>query len=405
MSSQRRSAQNTASTTNTFNSINFSSNSSVSEITKSSKGSKSLRSSPRSKLSKASNEINVEEKNNVNHNSLLISPRSFESDLESIYKMRDLSKRCCENVKVLQYVNDMSQNVKLLVDAYNNDVDHYKNLNPFAANDIYSAGQVLLDDIDDVFMKGNLREKMTLAFHNFPMHGGCKILLWMVKNRNKKFRLKGLNNLEEKMYKLSGLPIDELYQFSNETDDDYLPCAFATTFQNPTLLSQHAPNFPISIPMRKKSKASNTIPNSFKIKRKELYPSLSEREIKFINYHHNKKLETDVNQNNREYEIPWMTGLMYWRVLPDNIYNRIANKFENIVVSGLSGHTGFVCMITQLFHGYNVELSILAAVAYMCNPPDHSPFEILMSAIPYGFRYYANQSAFQVIEYLLHKYK
>ena len=54
-----------------------------------------------------------------------------------------------------------------------------------------------------------------------------------------------------------------------------------------------------------------------------------------------------------------------------------------------------------LFNNYDLELSTLAGIAWCTMCPDHSAYECLISAMPYGLNYSLNREAEEYIDELI----
>lgn len=397
--------------------------------------------------------INNSNSNNSN------SHRKYER-MKNLKRMRNIAKECCTNTKVVEYVEHMSHNIDALVAAYTNYYygHTYNNSDGFEKNalqsirevvfhsdDVSSAGQVFPEDIDAVLYEGNLRERMTLAVENFPKKG-CHVLLWAINKavNGEHASLEGtnasINAFKKKavrLRKLSGLSIDKLLNM-NENDElkrwkstsgkkscneagmisanlfydvkldegerqqrvrkcRTLPCTFATLFSETTTIPQMSPTFPMLVPLREQRQQPMDSP--YLVKDGVVYPPLSEREKNFIA----EKLGDDIFSGNDDVVLPWVSGLMHWKAQPYNYYARLSAEYGHLLVAGVSGHTDFACNVFSLFEGFDIELTVLACVAYMCNPPDHSPFEILMAALPFGLDYTADQDAFVYVKNLIDK--
>jgi hypothetical protein len=57
--------------------------------------------------------------------------------------------------------------------------------------------------------------------------------------------------------------------------------------------------------------------------------------------------------------------------------------------------------VLELLTGFNVELATLCCVAWLCNRNDHSAWEVLLAALPYGLDYSSDVNAYAFVDVLL----
>jgi hypothetical protein len=144
-------------------------------------------------------------------------------------------------------------------------------------------------------------------------------------------------------------------------------------------------------PRRKNALASKRIHEA------EIYPPLSDRERAFVKIDPKGRVE-------------WTTGYMYWDIRPDaktneyNMFVYLANHFGHEIVCGPSDHTSSMLEVNMLFHNgtqQSLALCVLGCIAWMSNPPDHSPYEILLAAVPYGLKYSIDKNPYEFAVALL----
>ena len=90
------------------------------------------------------------------------------------------------------------------------------------------------------------------------------------------------------------------------------------------------------------------------------------------------------NDLNPEDYPPYLSGYMLYDTNKKNVYNILASKYNQIVVAGPSGSTDLFLIISKMFKPFDLNLGILACIAWMCNIPQHSIFEVLMGSLPFG---------------------
>ena len=133
-----------------------------------------------------------------------------------------------------------------------------------------------------------------------------------------------------------------------------------------------------------------------KIKVKEVFPELSVREKKLI-----KDFNKDIDFNNNESILPWITGRVWADPYKSNLHIRLATIYKHDTIAGPSGNTDLQLDIFQLFNDFDIDYSVLACIIWMCNPPDHSVHEIFVAAVPYGFNYNVTESEYIQLDELI----
>ena len=91
--------------------------------------------------------------------------------------------------------------------------------------------------------------------------------------------------------------------------------------------------------------------------------------------------------------LPWLTGAMCWTINPDNFYSRLAAFYGQQMIAGPSGSTDGCLEVLELFDDFNVRLATLCCAAWLCNRNDHSLWEVLLAALPYGLEYSSDEDA------------
>lgn len=327
---------------------------------------------------------------------------------DAIIALRELSHACADCKAVKKYVHDAASEVYNLVLNISNDET--------AANSrlhkpgLDSAGQVPAGSVQDVIKNddGNIREQMTLILNFTDMN--CDIFTQLMFSKLKGFPLpesvspEALERLIEKTCKVTALTREGLTtRLSSCPSAKQCNTCSAPMFPDFGALSaSRIVGFPMGGPssLRDKRDSSTAAMPPYKVAMEVAYPPLSLREKAFTAPQMQGEL------------LPWVTGWAYWDVNESSMFSKLVNgaKAENmsdkhqLIVAGPSGAADMIMQALQLFKSFNVELAVLACVAYMGNPPDHSCVEILLSAVPYGIRYNADDSADEYIKWLLQKY-
>jgi len=346
-------------------------------------------------------------------NKKYISYGGLEINQYDINKLRNLSILCAKNINVQNYIKNTCLLIKELINDYAkaninninvnskkmniNDFTNYIILSKLHINNITSAGQVSgnIQVINDVINNGNIREQMTLI-SNFAK-SSCEIMLWCILNNYKLLNSNYIKFETYRLQKLTGLNIKEIYKLFNKCDKRTcpLPCSFTNLFmEGPVSISRINNVYPMTVSVRSERKLIDR--EKFRIKMNEIYPPLSEREIKFMKIQNNNSI------------IPWISGYMLFDIDKNNlnnIYNRIALEYKQLIISGPSGNTDLCLSALMMFKNFNIEIACLSFIAWMCNPPDHSAYEILMACIPFGLKFSSNKDAFIFVQELNNKYQ
>lgn len=347
---------------------------------------------------------------NVNKCIIFVDPGK---ELEDIKKLRQLGDECIKNVYVRKYVDDVMNDVVFIIRLYAEDhkLDFDEILKErLSRDDKTSAGQVKKDDIPDMIRNGNIREKMTGVLHNF-FKQSCDIFLWLqvcIENKSEIYEKhlkyiiheKNAQKIIQRTRHLSGMQTQSIYNIVKEQSKDKilsqkLPCIFSI-FVSETVMISNSPFYttPVRIPKNKQSTKHRY--KRYKVKVRDVNPPLSHREISYMGLT-NKQLSSNKS-------LPWITGKEYFNVCKNSVYVKLASMFNEISISGPSGHTSFFLQLTSILKRFNVEKSILACLAYMLNSPDHSVHEIIMEGIPYNLDYDVSQiSSIEYTHKLLEK--
>ena len=267
---------------------------------------------------------------------------------------------------------------------------------------IDSAGQVYEKDVIEIIKKGNIREQLT-AIYMF-IEKNCFVIIKLIYEDKTRPRLSYINYsrlkyIKESLKKLTGIKEDnrlyELLSGCSNTNACAL-CNVATVPEKGICLLSRIVGFPFGgisnlralRPKDPKDESLNYIVNISDIK-----PELSSREREFM------KLPVNA------VKVPWETGQMLWVINPNHFLVSIANKYNNSLISGPSGGTDIIIQACLLFSRFDIELSTLAGIAWCTNCPDHSAYECLISAMPYGLDYRLDIEDKIYVDKLINKHK
>ena len=123
----------------------------------------------------------------------------------------------------------------------------------------------------------------------------------------------------------------------------------------------------------------------------ELVPGLSAAEKESLWKQH--RWRVDETQAGMQAKVPFDSGAAIWQVDTQNMLNRLARRSGNAILCGPSISTTIVLRAHCLFEGFDVDLSLMACVAWMCMWMDHSIVEILVAGIPMGCGYRIDMDA------------
>jgi hypothetical protein len=313
-----------------------------------------------------------------------------------VNRLKEIARPCSEDAEVQRYVKKMVDGILDLVLAFAS----AKGMTQVAAKRKFlcreqcsgSAGQFLASDVDEVIRQGNIRERMTLLM-NFHT-SGCEVVMWaasLVEGVPTSVDQRALKSVRDRIMLVTGLKISDLYKLNctNETGC-LLPCSFAFLSKDGPVTFSRTTEKPFVDKVRDRRDRETCRPYTQTIG--SVFPPLSTRELSYMGLSPLSPKSTP---------LPWITGAMYWVTQDGNIYSRIATAFDQMTVAGPSGTTDMTLSCFSLLKAFDLRLSILASVGWMCDPPDHSPFEILMAAIPFGCDFVASKDAFEYVQDLL----
>ena len=320
---------------------------------------------------------------------------------QELSEIRNISKICCDNPNVIKYVmevcNLIVQLVKEYANFYKKDVDS-EIFNKLHQDNKTSPGQVsTLDDVKNVIREGNLRERMALIM-NFGLRS-CEIVIWAIATNNHLLTKNFIKEQTKRLKNLTGLDILDIHYMLEKCKNNCsklqdIPCKFSLLNQDGSVILSRYTEFPILASVRFKRnelvkvdnlKKENTLESNkniellldenkkkYSIVIKDIYPPLSDREKRFINLNENTIYP------------PYLSGYMLFDTNDNNYYNILAHEYKQLVIAGPSGSTDLFLITSKMFKIFDLNLGILACIAWMCNIPQHSIFEILMGSLPFG---------------------
>jgi hypothetical protein len=333
--------------------------------------------------------------------------------------MRALAKECADVPSVRLYVLNTAQRIYKMMKFLGISEDEIASR--LHNEDTTSAGQVSKHDVLKLVKPtenkergndANIRELNTLVM-NFAANNCDVVWKLMIRARsgqklpayvNKSALLNRIRLIEQ----ATGVNFDTLISICASEEGDACKLKDRLIF--------HKNGFPLECHLASRSRdgpvtlARTTQPAfrrprnknglaSKRIARTDVYPPLSPREARFIG----AALEDDGY-------LPWTTGFMYWDIRPDkkskeyNMFTYLAKKFNQEIVCGPSANTDLQLGTYELFNK-KTELAlhkgILSCIAWMCNPPDHSPYEILLAANSFGLGYDVQKDPYSYVHHMM----
>ena len=315
-----------------------------------------------------------------------------------INKIRRLSVKCCDDVRVQKYVRRMCGNIYHLISEYTkaNKLVLDKVLKEFlSGSGPESAGQIAINkkSVAYIVTRANVREGMTFIM-NFGMRG-CKVILWALSEHPT--LINNASAFNERFYVLTGqTDITKIYSVvRNCKEKCALPCSFVSLSSNGPVSASRMTAFPFhEETLRTKREPAFLENNANKIKVTDVYPPLSKHERAYM-----------ALPKNAMY-LPWVSGYQYWVVNENHYYIKLMKENRQLFISGPSGNTDLQFSVFKIFKDYDFNLSLLSCIAWMCNTPDHSPCEIILAAIPFGLKDWdISMNSFKYINRLLEQSK
>lgn len=308
-----------------------------------------------------------------------------------ISRLTEIAARCAENDTVVKYVNNRLNAVVSYLGTHGYDVG------------------MRLDEgqFKDIIKRGNVRDKMALT-ERFA--ASCDILQAEVLRHLKRegvskgvsadavVRLKGMlqqaTGLDDA--NLKDMLLDDVKACDKNLMVNATCDAVLLPSVGPLLFSRiRGRPFTGSKVLRKvKTKVDTS-----KLQLLErVKPELSEFELTYMKVNHKWRPE---GKNGAH--VPWDSGFAYYDMMHQNMFTKIARKYGNLVISGPSMSADNVLRSHSFFEGFDLDLSILACVAWMGMRLDHSCLEILQAALPFGCDFRMSSKADDYVDELLKK--
>lgn len=317
-------------------------------------------------------------------------------------KERKIYDKIYEIKELNDYITLILNDIYRLLRDLGKDDDEIANM--LHRNSIKAAGQVSKKDVINVINHGNIREKTT-AISMFI--NNCDIIINLICMRDVKDRfpyisIKRLKDIKNKLKKLIGTKDDAVLfdiikptttkELSTTTKESGSLCNVATAPETGVLLLSRVVGFPFGgAENLRRRRPRGEEQDNLKVKISDIKPELSIREKEFM------KIKDD------DTHVEWETGQMSWTINSKHFLVPIAKKYGNNLISGPAGSIDMIIQTCLLFNNYDLELSTLAGIAWCTMCPDHSAYECLISAMPYGLDYSLNREAEEYIDELIRR--
>jgi hypothetical protein len=262
------------------------------------------------------------------------------------------------------------------------------------------GGRVLAHRVRQIPHAGNLREK--IGFIN-DIAMGPQLFLWRLIERvviagmptPRSVRLDVLRKHLQRVHTLTGISDPhELVAFYQQNPKTPMPTSLVKLPVDGAVILSRYTEYPMLGGARMKRPDERA--GAFVMRRAEADPPLSPGEREYL-------AETGLMEDNGDPDapLPWLTGAMCWSINAQNFYAKLAQHYNQLLIAGPSGSTDGCLEVLELLTGFNVELATLCCVAWLCNRNDHSAWEVLLAALPYGLDYSSDVNAYAFVDVLL----
>lgn len=259
------------------------------------------------------------------------------------------------------------------------------------------GGRVNVEHIRSIATKGNLREKIgfIMDISMGPQEFVWRLISELTETRhlpsciNRQSVQKHLN----KIHDISGINDPNiLVEFYKSNPTAAMPNSLIKLPPVGAVVYSRYTEYPFCNAIRLRRTSD---PKPFIMKVDEANPPLSSNEKTYIE----QRSPGSLSRNT----LPWFSGAMAWTINDSNFYSMLAKHFGQECIAGPSGSTDACMEIFELFHGFDVNTATLCCAAWLCNRNDHSLWEVLMAAIPYGLEYSCDVDAYDYTEQVLLK--
>jgi hypothetical protein len=333
----------------------------------------------------------------------------IQNNLDNLTKLREYSKKCAENPNVRQYIQNTLILFIDLLKMYHG-IDEIKQKYGELTKSTFKIkdyGYVNVEDFDKILTEGNLREQMSMML--ILCECFMDIFIVLIKNKNSSLPIQInqvnydsilLNLIEKRLINYLGFTdIEKLIHFYDVCEvcgKDY--ALISVSESNVPARYSGVPMKPTRIP-----RSDNTL---YKLDSTILYPPLSCMEKKFLEDRLDSLNETTSTSDNHcstmiNIDKLIKSGANYYTIDESSSFYKLSLVYNHYIVSGPSGTTDALFHVFGIFDNFDVGLFILSCIAYMCNTPDHSIFEILLPSITYGSGYNSTLNEYEFVDNIL----
>lgn len=265
------------------------------------------------------------------------------------------------------------------------------------------GGRVLPKFLQYIPMHGNFREKM--CFIN-DVAIGNQAFLWKIIEASVKQTLPteltsflNMNVIKkrlERIHTTTGINnVVELIAFHKANPTATMPNFLVNLHvDGPVLLSRYN-EFPLKPVVRTLRPDADRV--LYTMRMREANPPLSLHEKEYIATTFQDKYPNGFDER-RDVVLPWITGAMVWDINRDSFYAKIAQHYGQELIAGPSGSSEACLEVFELFQDFNIDIAAMCCAAWLCNRNDHSLWEVLLAAIPFGLDYSTEDDAYESVE-------
>jgi hypothetical protein len=314
---------------------------------------------------------------------------NYDFEKDELEKTRKISKMCSELPKVKDYINNVRKDVLILLETlydkeyiakiYNDFMKKAKIDDPTCNLDYITLN--IYDEYLNIRENINIIQSLVFFIFNFIFAYLIKIKLYdnsISECLNLKLDNPILDTIISNVKKLSGIYDDTVFKEYFKDCGDYDKKDNNLDIENKCMIYDLAlfrttitaiPNSKLSwFKQNRVSRINNK--SLYKLTKDNIFPPLSKMEEEYLQ--NTKTCKMDQEYTNIE------SGALTFEPNYNSIYGKLLKRYNLYGFAGPSGSSTMLQSICYQFKSYDFELFILASIAYWCNFPHHSIFEILM---------------------------
>jgi hypothetical protein len=261
------------------------------------------------------------------------------------------------------------------------------------------GGRVLPEFIRRIPSEGNFRVK--IGFINDIAVGNQKFLWRLLATPEVGLRhninISVLNKRLQRIHTLTGISdTRSLMDFHSAYPNAPMPNGILNlSYDGPVMLSRYK-EYPLLSSVRTARKEEER--QRLAMHNHQANPPLSDQEFEYFEKRYPPGLPETKEHN---FVLPWQTGAMYWDIDHNSFYGKLAKHYNQLLIAGPSGSTELCMEVFELFNDFDVFVATMCCAAWLCNRNDHSLWEVLLAAIPFGLKYSSEHDAYDVVNHWL----